>query len=148
MIRSRAQISKDWEKPSTYFLNLEKRNYIKKSIPSLYTVDGKKITDSKDILLQQHDFYSNLYASKGVRNIFTGDFLCYLNNMTKLTDFKKDDLDRPYTVTELEFAIRASKLNKAPPDQMDSVMNLKKKSQMNFYIGFLDTFKNATSKTN
>ena len=42
MIRSRAQLSQDWEKPSKYFLNLEKRNHINKSIPSL-TVEGKKI---------------------------------------------------------------------------------------------------------
>ena len=37
--------------------------------------------------------------------------------MTKLSDFKKEELDLPYTISELEFAIKSGKLNKAPgPD--------------------------------
>ena len=63
MIRSRAQLNKDWEKPSKYFLNLEKRNYINKSIPSL-TVNETVITDSREILKQQHTFYSSLLLIK------------------------------------------------------------------------------------
>ena len=46
MIRSRDQLNKDWEKPSKYFLNLEKRNYINKSIP-LLTVNNTVITTVK-----------------------------------------------------------------------------------------------------
>ena len=67
MIRSRAQLNKDWEKPSKYFLNLVKRNYINKSIPSL-NVNDTVITDSKEILKQQLLFYSHLYSSKGTKN--------------------------------------------------------------------------------
>ena len=89
MIRSRAQLSQDWEKPSKYFLNLEKRNHINKSIPSL-TVDGKKITDSESILKQQHGFYSDLYSSKGVKDISTGEFSKYLRNMKKLSDLDRN----------------------------------------------------------
>ena len=88
MIRSRAQLSQDWEKPSKYFLNLEKRNYINKSIPSL-TVEGKKVTDSESILKQQHRFYSDLYLSKGVKELFTGEFSQYLDNMQQLSDNSK-----------------------------------------------------------
>ena len=97
MVRSRAQLNKDWEKPSKYFLNLEKRNYINKCIPSL-TVHGKKITNSKDILKEQHKFYSHLVASQGTSDLFTGDSSRYLNNMTKLSYFKKKTLELPYTI--------------------------------------------------
>ena len=62
-IKSRANIIDNWEKPSKYFLNLEKRNYTNKNIPSL-TKDGKEITCSKDILTMQKDFYQDLYSSK------------------------------------------------------------------------------------
>ena len=111
MIRSRAQLNKDWEKPSKYFLNLEKRNYINKCIPSL-TVNGKTTTNSKEILIEQHNFYKDLYSSKG-----THDFSTYLHSMPKLTEFTKETLEEPYTVNELEAEIKSGKLNKAPcPD--------------------------------
>ena len=113
MIRSRAQLNKDREKPSKYFLNLEKRNYINKSIPSLI-VNDITLTDSKDILREQHKFYSLLYSSKGTCNLSSGDFAKYVNNTTKLTNYKKDQLEIPYTINELEFTIRSSKINKAP----------------------------------
>ena len=116
MIRSRAQLNKDWEKPSKYFLNLEKRNYINKCIPSL-TINGKPTTDSKEILIEQHKFYSDLYSSKGTHHLFSHDFSKYLHNMPKLTEHNKETLDEPYTVIELEAVIKAGKLNKAPgPD--------------------------------
>ena len=123
MIRSRARLSK-------YFLNLEKRNYINKSIPS-FTIIGKNITDSQGILQQQYEFYSSLYASKGVENIFTGDLSPYMDNMKKLTDLKKEQLEAPYTNTELEEAIKSSKLNKAPGPYMFS---------NEFFKSFLDNF--------
>ena len=116
MIRSRAQLSQNWEKPSKYFLNLEKRNYINKSIPSL-TVEGKKVTDSESILKEQHRFYSDLYLSKGVKELFTGEFPQYLDNMQQLSDNSKKKLDSPFTLEELETFVLNSKLNKAPgPD--------------------------------
>ena len=116
MIRSRAQLNKDWEKPSKYFLNLEKRNYINKGIPSLI-VEGKKVTDCKDILKKQHKFYNHLYASRGSTDLLQDDFSQYLTSMTRLSNFKKELLEKPYTLHELEFAISSSKINKAPgPD--------------------------------
>ena len=37
--------------------------------------------------------------------------------MTKLSDIKREQLELPYTIAELEFAIKSAKLNKAPgPD--------------------------------
>ena len=96
MIRSRAQLNKDWEKPSKYFLNLEKQNYINKSIPTL-SVNNTLITNSKEILKQQQSFYSHLYASKGTKNLLSGNFSNYIENMTKLSDIKREQLDLPYT---------------------------------------------------
>ena len=64
IIRSRANIVDNWEKPSKYFLNLEKRNFTNKNIPSLTTDDEKIITDSKKILMMQKSFYQDLYSSK------------------------------------------------------------------------------------
>ena len=50
IVRSRANIIDDWEKPSKSFLNLEKGNFTNKNIPSLTTANDKIITDSIKIL--------------------------------------------------------------------------------------------------
>ena len=68
MIRLRAKLAKDWEKPK-YFLNLEKRDYINKSISSL-TANGRNLSDSKDILKQQHMFYKLSIRNSLLRNDF------------------------------------------------------------------------------
>ena len=44
-VRSRSEIMATWEKPSRYFLNLEKKHYINKTIVELVTENDQKITD-------------------------------------------------------------------------------------------------------
>ena len=116
IVRSRANIIDNWEKPSKYFLNLEKRNYTNKNIPSLQK-DGKDITCSKKILAMQKDFYQDLYSSKHTIPVKDSKYDYLLANLPKLSEEKRSDLDSPYSMQELISAITSSKLNKAPgPD--------------------------------
>ena len=46
MVRSRALTENEWEKPSKYFLNLEKKNFLDRRIPALILDDGSETTDS------------------------------------------------------------------------------------------------------
>ena len=65
IIRSRCKHVLEFEKPSKYFLNLEKANNNRKNIRSL-VVNGEKIHDPVKILEAQQHFYSELYTeSKG-----------------------------------------------------------------------------------
>ena len=50
LVRSRAQLIEDDEKPTNFFCNLEKHNYASKIIPKLEKNDGKIITDQFEIL--------------------------------------------------------------------------------------------------
>ena len=50
LVRSRAQIIEDDEKPTKFFCNLEKHNYSSKIIRKLVMDDGKTITDQFEIL--------------------------------------------------------------------------------------------------
>ena len=50
ILRSKARYVEDGEKNSSYFLNLEKRNYTKKCIHELKNIDGDVITGSNAIL--------------------------------------------------------------------------------------------------
>ena len=64
LIRARANINKDDEKPSNFFCNLEKHNYTSKIIPKLETNNGKIVIDQHEILNETKIFYEDLYASK------------------------------------------------------------------------------------
>ena len=64
-IRSRYQHYKEWEKPSKYFLNLEKKNYLNKNISELITKNKIIINDSKSILKEQASFYRDLFSTRG-----------------------------------------------------------------------------------
>ncbi len=60
-MRSKAQWAEEGEKSSSYFLNLEKKNYLNKCISRIH-VEGNIITDPDEILLEEKKIYSKLYA--------------------------------------------------------------------------------------
>ena len=63
IIRSRVRWHKHGEKNSKYFLNLEKRNNIKKHIRKLF-VSGAISTDPFEILNTERRFYEKLYSKQ------------------------------------------------------------------------------------
>ena len=52
------------EKPSSYFCNLENKNFLEKTIKKLKTQDGKILNDQKEILAYIKIYYENLFANK------------------------------------------------------------------------------------
>ena len=62
MIRAKAKWLKDAEKNTKYFFNLEKRNYINKTIQQLINDKGDTITDFKEVLAEERSFYKSLYS--------------------------------------------------------------------------------------
>lgn len=64
IIRSKAKWIKEGEKGTKYFCNLENRNYVEKSMESLILEDGTEVTNIKDIMNAQNEFYHNLYTTK------------------------------------------------------------------------------------
>ena len=65
IIRSRARWHEHGEKNSKYFLNLEKRNNIKKHIRKLF-ISGSISSDPFEILNAEKLFYSKLYSKQRV----------------------------------------------------------------------------------
>ena len=82
IIRSRASLTDNWEKPSKYFLNLEKRNHVNKNIPSLIE-DDIEITDSAKILTLQRNFYADLYSSKDTSPLSNSKYADFLKKSSK-----------------------------------------------------------------
>ena len=64
LIRSRAQLIEEDEKPSKYFCNLETHNCLNKIIPKIEKEDGSFINNQDDILNEAKCFYETLYSSR------------------------------------------------------------------------------------
>ena len=117
MIRSRATINSQWEKPSRFFLKLEKKNFLNKSIPELIDQNGDTHTDIEEIMEMQHTFYSDLFTAKRTTPITDSKYDYLTTNIPKLPENHRILMDSDITIDELEYAIKHSKLNKAPgPD--------------------------------
>ena len=64
ILRSKVKWAEEGEKNTKYFLNLEKKNYQVKYIKKLIKDNGTELTNPRDILQEQKQFYSSLYSSK------------------------------------------------------------------------------------
>ena len=116
-IRSRYQHIKDWEKPSNYFLNLEKKNYLNKNIAELIDTNDRTIRDPNKILKLQSEFYSDLFLSRHVNRETDSRYSHFLENLPKLNDNSKQLLNQPISLSEVEEVIKQGKNNKSPgPD--------------------------------
>ena len=63
-IRSQAQWLMEGEKPSSFFCNLERRNFVEKTIKKLQDKEGHYITTQGDILKETEKFYTKLFQNK------------------------------------------------------------------------------------
>ena len=117
-VRSRAELTANWEKPSRFFLNLEKKNYdLNKNITELLHSNDFKITNPEQILKMQTNFYQDLFSSKNTIELQNSTFSPLLHNLPKLPESLRESLELPFSMAELEQSIKRSKLNKAPgPD--------------------------------
>ena len=90
-------------------MNLEKKNYLNKSIPELLDIDGHTHTDMTEIMGMQHDFYSDLFTSKPTIHIPDSKYDKLTKTLPTITEQQKQFLDKDITIEELEQTIK--KLN-------------------------------------
>ena len=115
LVRSRAKIIEEDEKPTTFFCNLEKYNYTSKIVPKLETDDGKIITDQHEILNETKKFYENLYASK-ISQLIDIDLheLFKNNDIKKLNKDESNSIEGPITYHEAALILKAMSNNRSP----------------------------------
>ena len=96
--RSRAKWVNEEEKPTKYFLHLEKRNFTNKIIPKVQkkTNEIKKIVEQAEILQEVETFYKTLYTGTPQnienRNTELFDFL-KVHDVPKLDEILKESLE-------------------------------------------------------
>ena len=110
ILRARA----DWlfagQKPTKYFLNLEKSNYNRKTIQRLENSEGKTIQGKQEILNEITGFYKELYAD----NTSFDD--TYVKDLVtpKISDQSREELEKDITMGEIAQAVKDIKPNKVP----------------------------------
>ena len=101
------------KKNSKYFLNLEKLNYKRKHISSLINSNGAKISDPKEILNEERNFFKQLYSSRNVdpnRDEFTNFF----NVDFQLSEEMASKCEGKMTLDECTKALLTMQNNKSP----------------------------------
>ena len=107
IIRARAR----WHEHGEY-LNLEKRNHIKKHMSKL-KMDGSITTDPFNILNEQRNFYQELYSSRNKNNEAIESFLKDLL-IPKLSEEQKMSCEGKITSEECALLLECFQNNKTP----------------------------------
>ena len=110
VVRSRSNWEFNADRPSKYFINLEKRNYCKKTIYRLKTKTGQITSNQSEILALQKDFYQNLYTETKTADL---DYIKELQ-VPQISEQQKEELDSPLTLSEIGLAIKTMSNNKCP----------------------------------
>ena len=109
MFRSRCKFWEEGGKASAYFLNMEKRNYLKKSMYSVRKKDGSITKDYREILNVQKEYYEELYT-KDCQVRFN---LMNVSGMV-IEEEDKNTLDLPVSEDELFDGLMTLKPGKTP----------------------------------
>ena len=116
MLRAKSRYYEEGEKPTKYFCNLERRNYISKAINRLI-VDDVEITDPSEILNQQKLFYKNLYSSKLVNTEEAktqAGFFLKEDNVNPLSNHQKQMCEGQITLEEIKSVLKGMSNGKSP----------------------------------
>ena len=112
IIRSRAQIILNEEKPTKFFYLQEQAQQVKHTLVAVHTPTGVDVSDDDSISHTLHDFYKTLYTKRPTDPVHQNYFLDQLT--PRLTPAQALSLDQPLTSHELHHTIQQMGLNKSP----------------------------------
>jgi exonuclease III len=113
MLRSRVKWLETGEKPSAFFLSLEKRNSANKTLNNIIGTDGTNKSTNNDMLNECFNFYNNLYSKNDTQHCQIHDFI-KTNDFPCLNEDHKNSLEGPILHKELLFALKHMSNNKSP----------------------------------
>jgi exonuclease III len=116
ILRSRVRWLVYGEKPTKYFLGLEKRNAVRKCVTKLITGDADVITDSKGVLKELHRFYCQVYQKEATDEKKMNEWFDRVDSFDhhKLPDETAEKLDMPIQGDEFQKALKLMSNGKAP----------------------------------
>lgn len=102
------------ERPSSYFLGLEKRKSKEKCISTVKNDSGTILTDSSEILAYQKKYFSDIYHEDVSQLQPITDMEDLLNFEDDLPRFHRDMINTPFTPQEFYVALKDLNNNKKP----------------------------------
>lgn len=117
IFRSRSRWAQLGEKPSGYFLNLQKRQSKDRTLSTVSLPENGVVTNNpKEILQACSTFYAKLYTQESTNLAPTQDILDNIDHLVhpRLSDQARALLDAEPTVEELKKALKQLNSNKSP----------------------------------
>ena len=111
-IRAKAQFIEENERSTTYFLNVEKRNYKMKHIKKLKFSGTESIDNPNKILEEEKQFYKTLYTRN--KTLTSGKTFFNSKAIPKLTHYDKQMCEQPITIEECAKALLSLNNGKSP----------------------------------
>ena len=111
MIRSRCRYEDLGEKPSSYFFNLEKRNFTNKVITKIIENDGQECLTTEEILNSQKSYFKTLYSENNAVDNNSVETLIGKNHV-KLSENEAEFLEGDIKYSELAEALKNMKNSK------------------------------------
>ena len=116
MLRSKSKFYEAGEKPTKYFCNLEKRNYVAKTIKRL-RVNNYEVCDQTELLTQQKLYYQDLYSSKNVTDVNTEEscnFFLKCEHVKAITDVQRKQCEGLLQLSEVKQVLKGMANGKSP----------------------------------
>lgn len=114
ILRSRANWSLMGERPTSYFLSLEKRSAKDKTISALRNKNGNLVTSNKEILATQKEFFGGIYREDPSLLSSLDNFPLSPENVPQTSEQNKNLLELPFSERELLSALKDLGTNKCP----------------------------------
>lgn len=112
--RARTRWTLHGEKPTAYFLGLEKRAAKNNTVSTLIDAEGYTVTDNKTILEMERDYFENIYTEKP-EDLDPVDLLSLSqDDAPVISDLHKQRINRPFTIQEFHEALKDLNKNKSP----------------------------------
>lgn len=113
LIRTRSEWLQNGEKPTRYFLNLEKHLYNKKVIKRLKLNNGEYLTNPDQILKMEQTFFKSLYTSHFNQEYIDTSYLDDIE-LPRLKNADYSKLEELITLDEITDALNDLNHNKTP----------------------------------
>lgn len=117
MIRARTRWVGKGERPTKYFLNLEKKSFTAKTMTAVLDERGNRLTDPDDILAFEKRHFTSQYAldPSNLEAHARGEDVPFLQPSERsISDLDRVLLNRDISLEELEFTLKEMNKGKAP----------------------------------
>lgn len=115
ILRSKVQLIEDGEKPSKFFCNLEKHNYLSKVIPKLEKDTSEVVTSQSEIIQEIHNYYKDLYSCKD-KELLNNDLESEFKNLntSKLSSTESLSIEGELSYSEASKTLFAMTNDRSP----------------------------------